>query len=279
MDRDQVEFSLVENALDFILEASIRLSSVPTDPRGLKYAVLHLCAGIDLVLKERLRQEHWSLVFQDIGKANKQDYETGSFISVNSKECVVRLKGVCGISIGDGHTKAIDALRQKRNRLEHFGLIESAASIKGNAAETLKFVLAFAREELGELPKPSLELMNQIQQYSSEFEEYVAQVMEEISPLLAKCNLVLTCPRCSKETLTLEGERVKVFSVRTMSQRQKKERPITFRAFWGLLGTQSRRVLTGHSTIAPTVSAKLLSLCLEARKVVTVSYALLAQTS
>lgn len=209
MPEDEVAFSLIENALDFILEAASRLGSPQGNSRDLKYAVLHLCAGVDLVLKERLRREHWSLVFQNVNKANRQMYDSGSFPSVNSEDCLTRLEGVCGVTVEMAPKKAIEALRQKRNRLEHFGLVDSAAAIKATAAETLKFVLQFTRNELGELTSASEETFYEIQRYGAEFEEYVSQVMRDIGPALAASHLILICPKCSKETLVLDSEPVR----------------------------------------------------------------------
>jgi hypothetical protein len=53
-DGELLEFTLVENGLDFVVKALGELRGDP-DPRNLKYAVLHLKAGTDLLLKGRLR--------------------------------------------------------------------------------------------------------------------------------------------------------------------------------------------------------------------------------
>lgn len=53
-------FDLLENGLDFVVEALERLTKRSVQDRDLKYGVLHLGAGIELVLKERLRLAHWA---------------------------------------------------------------------------------------------------------------------------------------------------------------------------------------------------------------------------
>lgn len=40
--------------------------------RNLKYAVLHLAAGVEVFLKARLQYEHWSLVFAQPGTATRE---------------------------------------------------------------------------------------------------------------------------------------------------------------------------------------------------------------
>jgi hypothetical protein len=66
----RVEYALLENGLDFVLSALEHVGSKP-DRRQLKYAVLHLYAGVALVLKERLRQEDWRLLFEKQEKADE----------------------------------------------------------------------------------------------------------------------------------------------------------------------------------------------------------------
>jgi len=77
--QENVEFTLLGNGLDFIWSALEHLSGNP-GKRELKYAVLHLCSGIELVLKERLQREHWSLIFEKLDSANQKDYEAGKLM-------------------------------------------------------------------------------------------------------------------------------------------------------------------------------------------------------
>ncbi|WP_261958315.1 hypothetical protein [Streptomyces nigrescens] len=61
-------------------------------PRDLKYAVLHLQAGTEVLLKARLRQAHWTLVLQDLSaelrKSRKtpvsERFASGNFVSCAS---------------------------------------------------------------------------------------------------------------------------------------------------------------------------------------------------
>ena len=81
----EFKFSLLENGLDFLLSSLEHLTAASAIPsskvnevvqaveqkRHLKCALLHLCSSIELIFKERLRQEHWSLVFKDVSKASR----------------------------------------------------------------------------------------------------------------------------------------------------------------------------------------------------------------
>jgi hypothetical protein len=62
------------------------------DASDLKYAVLHLGSGIELVLKERVRREDWKLLFRNVEKADEKLYESGNFSNINLHECLNRLE-------------------------------------------------------------------------------------------------------------------------------------------------------------------------------------------
>lgn len=49
--------------------------------RHLKYAVLHLAAGVEVLLKARLQYEHWSLVFAQPGTATREALAEAPFRS------------------------------------------------------------------------------------------------------------------------------------------------------------------------------------------------------
>src|SRR5207245_8936553 len=115
---EHVHFTLLENGLDFIWSAVEHLS-VGTSKRELKYALLNLVSGIELLLKERLRREDWTLLFPNPKKANEALYKTGAFKSVDFVELVARIEDCC--YDGDWEAAAsLCSLRRQRNRFEHF---------------------------------------------------------------------------------------------------------------------------------------------------------------
>ena len=86
-----LEYSLLENDLDFIV-SGVREVSGARDQRKLKYGVLHLGAGIELVLKDRLRRFDWKLLFRNPKRIDSKKYLSGDFVSVGLEECIDRLK-------------------------------------------------------------------------------------------------------------------------------------------------------------------------------------------
>lgn len=208
--RKGISYTLLQNGLDFIWEVLAHLSRSSKE-RRLKYAVLHLCSGIELVLKERLRIEHWTLVFEEPKGASKEAYETGNFSSASFKSCITRLKTICGVSISDKQERRLLAFRDKRNRLEHFGIEDSAEAIIALAAVVLNFILDFINTELepGNLDPDDTDTLDAIRQKLSEFDEFVEKRNKLIEgQLKATKTAVVTCPSCGQDAaLVSEGAR------------------------------------------------------------------------
>jgi hypothetical protein len=203
-----VTFTLLENGLDFILRALEYLEGEPTK-RDLKYAVLHLHSGIELILKERLRREHWSLIFEKPEDATKEKYETGDFFSVYWNTCLNRLSGICGIEISKQDLNALNKLKNKRNRMEHFGIVDNVSAVKASTVPVLNFAIDFITSEIGQetMIDNEQKLLNQIRESLSGFADFVNKRMRKIKPDLESFEgSVVTCPRCSQDTWIIDAE-------------------------------------------------------------------------
>lgn len=204
-EKENVEYTLLSNGLDFIVSALNYLNGSPSK-RDLKYAVLHLCSGIELVLKERLQWEHWSLIFNDPSKANKTDYKAGDFTSVSFKDCIERLVNICGLNITDRQKIKLLRFRDKRNRFEHFGIVESVEAITASDAEAMNFLIDFIISELHpeDLDEGDAETLAAIRQKLSDFSKFVFKRMRIIKKDLDKVSTVIVaCPSCFQDALLL----------------------------------------------------------------------------
>jgi hypothetical protein len=205
--KKEVRFTLLENGLDFILSALEHISDNPSD-RELKYAILHLSSGVELVLKERLKQEHWSLVFEKIEKVNKQSYEAGEFESVRIDTCIDRLNGICGLSFRPEHKEALKHLRNKRNKLEHFSSVDSTDAMKSATAKVLSIVLDFIVKNLSpkKFNKTEIRIFKEIKSKVMELEDFAKHRMETLKGELgekSKDCYIIQCPACYQEALIL----------------------------------------------------------------------------
>jgi hypothetical protein len=189
----RVERTLVDNGLDFVLSALRHLSGSPGQS-DLKYAVLHLSAGIDLILKARLHREHWSLVFESLDKANSRDYERGTFVSANFHTVLLRLQNVCGLhDLPQHHLKRF---REKRNRLEHFGLVDSREALIADASHSLSYLIRFIDSELG-LRQSAV--LDEIRSRLSTFDKFVEDRTKAIEgELAASPTAVIVCFTCDQ---------------------------------------------------------------------------------
>ena len=89
---DKLTLSLIDNSFDY-LENSIKYSKAEEN-RAWKYALLNLASAIELMMKGVLEKEHWSLLFEDIKKANKDALAKGDIKSVNFETAIERIKSI-----------------------------------------------------------------------------------------------------------------------------------------------------------------------------------------
>lgn len=93
----EVDFPPIANGLDYLLSVIASLASDEEEwgwvsARDLKYSVLHLQAAAEVLLKYRLQQEHWTLVFAEPGKARREELADGSLTSCTPAQTVDRLR-------------------------------------------------------------------------------------------------------------------------------------------------------------------------------------------
>ena len=103
-----LKLNLFENGVDFIRSAIEDYFLKDTaKPAAFKYAVLHMYAGVLLLLKERIRREAPLLVF----KANKK---TLNFSEIQS------MLPSAGVTLKAIDLKMLKKFQERRNVLEHY---------------------------------------------------------------------------------------------------------------------------------------------------------------
>ncbi len=218
--RPEVHFPPVQNGMDYLRSVVTHLTWRPyrarkpnPGPEQLKYAVLHLQAAAEVLLKARLLHEHWSLVFQDPGKANRKKFEEGDFASCGLRETVKRLSDIAGVDIGEAARRALEDLAASRNALQHYGLTDSAAAVEARAASVLDFLLAFVEGHL--LPQlseadavdVSFEL-GIVTEGVTEIKQFVKARMDRLSRKELKRfkNQTVKCPSCKQWALVVDSD-------------------------------------------------------------------------
>ncbi len=198
----EIRFELLENGLDFLL-SGIDYIAKNRGKVDLKYGVLHTASGVELLLKERLRREHWSLLFRDPGEARHEAFRAGTFQSVAFEPCIERLEQICRVDFDTRDRRYLLTLRDKRNRLEHFGIVDKPEAIMGSLAKVLSILLNFINEELDpeEWEEPDKGALENIRRRLGEIVGFVEKRMKEIKSTLEKASTIFKCPLCLQEAL------------------------------------------------------------------------------
>lgn len=148
LSRVQLDFPPILNGIDYLASVVDLLLADPLGPRELKYAVIHLNAAAEVLLKARLQDEHWSLVFDDPRKATRRAFASGTFTSCTMADAVTRLRDTAQVALTDDEQNALKRLGQDRNALQHYGLTHSARAVESRTGQALDFLLRFLKEEL-----------------------------------------------------------------------------------------------------------------------------------
>ncbi|MEU1826650.1 hypothetical protein ABZ502_29995 [Streptomyces abikoensis] len=205
-----VNFPPVENGVDYLVSVADHLvGEGPPTPRDIKYAVLHLQAAAEVLLKARLQREHWSLVFKDPGTATREKFEKGDFESCTTDAALDRLKRIVGIPIDDKAAADIKSLVKSRNALQHYGLTAPARAVEARAASVLDFLLAFVYDHL--LPQLTREEaagivshLDGVSETVRELQSFLTKRRNRLRGELKDCqDRTLKCPDCAEWALVV----------------------------------------------------------------------------
>ena len=150
-----LRLNLLANGLDFIREGIEALygpdaASRKTAP---KYALLHVFSGTLLVLKERLRRGHPSLIFKDVADSPKLDPKTKEERipkTVDFDEVLRRLEGSVGVAIAQADRETLRKVQEERNRLEHYDAQLDLSKVDALVGQLVDFLERFLHDELHE---------------------------------------------------------------------------------------------------------------------------------
>ncbi|MFD9081707.1 hypothetical protein [Streptomyces erythrochromogenes] len=143
----ELSYPAVRNGLDFLRSVVEHLDGPDPGPRAVKFAVVHLQAATEILLKAGLASLDWKLVFADPDQADEAAYKAGDFISIGPGKAITLLKKE-GVEIANREKKEIERLAVERNKLAHFGGTLSAAAVEKRSGIVLEFLLRFIDDHL-----------------------------------------------------------------------------------------------------------------------------------
>ena len=193
--------------LDFLTVAVTDLAD-HQERTKLKFGLVNLFTGIEILLKVRLAREHWSLVFRDVSKASKPARKTGDFRSVEFDSAIDRLSSICDVQFSKEHRQALRAVSNDRNALMHIGYMSHPSSVRPIAAKALNFMISFIADELEPygIPEDASAFVERLRNGLSDINHFVDERTRTISPLLqASTTAVVQCCMCFEFATTIDG--------------------------------------------------------------------------
>lgn len=136
--------SLGENSIDSLQESLIKVREADTNPAAWKFAVVHIVHAIELMLKERLQQEHRLLIFQNVDKPGTPS-RPGPTVSLET--ALVRLQSAA-IDLSDDDLRVIRKAIEWRNRITHSEFSLYVTEVRATFALLFEFIHAFHLKEM-----------------------------------------------------------------------------------------------------------------------------------
>lgn len=210
------KYTVLENGFEFILTAINDLLNVDVNAtdsiankRYIKYSLLHLSSGIELVLKHRLLREHWTYVFEDMNKAKKDKLDSGDFTSARNDVIIQRLRTLCDVEFPKDEEIIIKTLRAKRNSAEHFSLCDDIPTLKTLIHSSITLLInkileyynpgTFTDEEHDLF----LNIQSSLHKFEQHYDDALAMAKKELEPSGMEGE-ALTCPQCFEDFLLID---------------------------------------------------------------------------
>jgi len=106
--------SLVTNAIEFLDTSLDNLNKKP------KNSLVDFYTSIELFLKARLMNEHWTLIISKPENANLNNFQNGDFHSIFLEDSIKRLKNILNEPLSDKIIENFRSLAEHRNQIVHF---------------------------------------------------------------------------------------------------------------------------------------------------------------
>ncbi|MFB6674471.1 hypothetical protein ACFCWG_19105 [Streptomyces sp. NPDC056390] len=211
--RPDVSYTPVSNGMDYLVSVFQHLTEGATPPsaRNLKYTVLHLQAATEVLLKARLVQEHFSLIFANPTEAKHASLEKGNFQSCGTLDAFDRLANIARVEFDKDDRKRIKELGDHRNALQHYGLTHNAYAIESRAVKVLDLLITFIHRHLipGLAPAEAQGVEATMDSFRLQLKGVETLVKERMNNLRGDLDkaaaVTVKCPDCEQWALVADG--------------------------------------------------------------------------
>ena len=196
--------NLVENSLSFLNKAIVEIEDEPV------FSLIHFYTGLELLLKARLMNEHWSLIVARKSIPDLQKFTSGDFQSINLDEILESLDKTLGIKVAKIHADAFHSVRKHRNRIIHFFHDAQTQEVKTEqiVQEQLvawHFLQQIIATQWSQIFKPWAKDLLAIDKGLRKYHTYLQIIFDQKAPILRQFKAqgfkIETFPSCSFKSL------------------------------------------------------------------------------
>jgi len=197
----------VKMSLDFLESSVDYLSNQDSGLSELQFSLIHLTSSIELILKARIIEEHWTLVIDDLKNINEKRFLSGDFRSISVSEALDRVVNVCGCNIDDKKKAKLQRLFKARNKIIHIGFGVSRDHAIAILIDTISFIYDFVEDASLFAQDSKLKIRYRgIKEKIHKLEEFVADRLNHIQNDLKTEKVIVRCPNCWQQTVILDED-------------------------------------------------------------------------
>jgi predicted RNase H-like HicB family nuclease len=200
-----LKFNLLENAIDSLQQGiAFALKDSPTQS-DLKLSVLLVAQSVELLLKERLKREHWSLIFSKIEQVGNINANT-----VTVDEAIKRLEQIAHVKLDEEERETISLLSNIRNKIQHYEIEITFEEVLGKNHAAIAFITRFLKDEFDKdirdyFKQDDVGKLISMDEALEHFQELAQQNIEKLKkenePSRHKDQMywqfeIITCPEC-----------------------------------------------------------------------------------
>jgi hypothetical protein len=199
MPATEIKLTLFDNSHTFTKEALSKAVLAETDSTQWQFAVFCLVQAIELLLKERLRAEHATLIYADVDKRRN---------TVTLDQAVSRLKEIAHVQFSPDDLETLKVASHWRNLVVHFEFQFSVQELKSVFGKLFGFLSQFHQTHLGQsiqtyLPDDLWDEAISINEYGKEL---FGRAQLRIQQENIDSNLVWTCNHCGWESFVIQDD-------------------------------------------------------------------------
>lgn len=138
-EKINTELVLLDNAYNFIIESLVQYGKAKTDPKKWPFAIFMLIQGLELLIKQVLKNEHPLFIFENIDKPKN---------TVTITQALDRLSSISKIKLDEKELRLIKKSIHYRNQILHYEISFNNREFKVIYSQLFEFVHYFHRKHL-----------------------------------------------------------------------------------------------------------------------------------